>query len=328
MLHCYTISQNSLREISLKEAETHPEKLVWIDLLSPTPEEEEFTETLLQADVPTRDEMHEIELSSRLFIEKDALYATAVVIHRADTDEPQSRNVTFMFKDNFLVTVRYCDPQPFNTFCAWASRENIEHYKGTSIFTGLVDAIIGRAADILENAGRNIDEITKAIFRPQFKSKNARNKSTPDFDDMLRRIGICGDRLSRIQESLVSMKRSLSYVLETPWFPPSSDEYARINTVLRDINALNEHVTFLSNKVFFLLDAVMGMTTIEQNRIIKIFSVVAVAFLPPTLIASIYGMNFRFLPELNWAAGYPLALTAMVLSAAVPLMIFRKKGWL
>lgn len=328
MLHCYAISQGSLQEIPVQEAEASPEKLVWIDLLSPTPEEEKFVETLLQANVLTRDEMYEIELSSRLFIEKEALYATVLVVHRADTDEPQSRNVTFMFKDNFLVTVRYFDPQPFNTFCAWASRENIAQYKGSSIFTGIVDAIIGRAADIIENAGRTIDELTKTIFRPQLQERNARNRSTPNFDNMLRRIGICGDLLSRIQESLISLTRTLTFVLETQWFPAASEDHMRIKTVLRDIHALHEHVTFLSNKVFFLLDAVLGMTSIEQNRIIKIFSVVAVAFLPPTLIASIYGMNFRFLPELNWAAGYPLALGAMVLSAAVPLILFRKKGWL
>lgn len=326
MLHCYTISQDSLQEIPVAEA--RPEKTVWIDLLFPTLEEEEFVEKLLRTDVPTRDEMHEIELSSRLFIEKEALYATVILIHKADTDEPQSRNATFMFKDNFLVTVRYCDPQPFSTFCAWASRENIAHYKSVTIFAGLAEAIIGRAADIIENTGRTVDQLTKTIFRPQLQEKNARNRTTPDFDDMLRRIGICGDLLSRTQESLVSMTRTLTYIEETPWFPAVSEEHARIKTVLRDIHALHEQVTFLSNKVFFLLDAVLGMTAIDQNRIIKIFSVVAVAFLPPTLIASIYGMNFRFLPELSWAAGYPLALTAMVLSAAVPLMIFRKKGWL
>lgn len=328
MLHCYTVSRDKLNEIPTGEAEASLEKLVWIDLFSPTPEEEQLVETLLQTDIPTRDEMHEIELSSRLYVENGAFYATSIIMYQAETDEPQSRHITFVLKDNCLVTVRYSDPRPFRTFYEWASRENIAHYKGSTIFAGLAEAVIGRVADIIENAGRTIDELTKTIFRPHMQDKSDRNASKPDFDDMLRRIGICGDLLSRTQESLAGTARMLSFAMQTPWFPSKSDEYARLKMALRDIRALNDQVTFLSNKVFFLLDAVLGMTSIEQNKIIKIFSVAAVAFLPPTLIASIYGMNFRFLPELEWPAGYPLALGAMLLSAVLPLLFFRKKGWL
>lgn len=328
MLHCYVISQDKLRIIPSEEAATRSGNLIWIDLLEPSPEEEQFVETLLQANVPTRDEMHEIELSSRLYVEQGALYATTTVINHADTEEPQARNITFVLKDNCLVTVRYSDPQPFRTFYEWASRENIAHYKGNTILIGLVDAMVGRVADVLEDAGCTIDLLTKCIFRPRLHDKTERSKSKPDFEDMLRRIGICGDLLSKTQESLVSLTRMLNFIAQTTWFPAESNEALRIKTLLHDIRALNDYVTFLSNKVFFLLDAVLGMTSIEQNKIIKIFSVVAVIFLPPTLIASIYGMNFHFLPELDWPIGYPLALGGMALSAVLPLVFFRKKGWL
>jgi magnesium transporter len=305
--------------------ETLPADALWIDMLAPDPAEEEEIETALGIDVPTRHEMKEIEPTSRLHERDGALFMTATIVGGADTDKPVGEPVTFILTRDRLVTVRYHDPQSFTTFGAAASRELTSCRTGTATFLWLLDVIVDRLADILEMVGNDLDHTLKELFRrPPKESKTL----TSSFSDIVKRIGISNDRTSKVHESLVSLKRVLGF-FRLPAEAEDREQLAvRLDSLKLDVTALTEHVSYLSANITFLLDASLGMIAIEQNSIIKIFSVMAVVLLPPTLVASIYGMNFDVMPELHWFFGYPFALGLMVLAAILPYWFFKKRGWL
>lgn len=328
MLKIYIAHNQTLEPISIEDAKNCIPKLVWVDLLNPTENEEHLIESMLATSIPTRDEMHEIELSSRLYQENNAVYATATILTRADTPEPETHAITFVLSGQCLITVRYSEPQSFKVFLARSSQVSAENYHGNTALAGLMEAIVDRIADILENVGHSIDEMTKKIFRPHLQGTDARAKEKPELDEMLRQVGIRGDLISKAQESMISLNRLLGFISQTSYFKTGSEEHCRVQSILKDIQALGDHASFLSNKVTFILDAILGMISIEQNAIIKIFSVAAVVFLPPTLVASIYGMNFDIMPELKLQFGYPLAIVLMILSAYLPYKFFCRKGWL
>ncbi|MGH6898426.1 MAG: magnesium/cobalt transporter CorA [Geminicoccaceae bacterium] len=298
---------------------------VWLDLVAPTPEEEHQVEALLGVGVPTREEMQEIEVSSRLYEENGALYMTATVVARADSEHPEATAVSFILAGERLVTVRYAEPQSFGLFALRCQRSPGPYTRGDAVLAGLLDALIDRIADVLEHIGLEVDGISHEVF----EHPTAPRKSG-DFQGILRNLGRRGDLTSKVRESLVGIGRLLMFLGQAgaPNTKSAKDLRNRLRTMSRDVRSLTEHASFLSGKINFLLDATLGMINIEQNAIIKIFSVVAVVFLPPTLIASIYGMNFGFMPELAWPFGYPLALALMLGSALAPLLYFRRRGWL
>lgn len=317
---------------------------VWIDLLKPTKEDEETVERALSIDVPTREEMQEIELSRRLYLENDAAFMTATVLSHTDGDDAVVSPVTFILSGARLVTVRYEDPRMFPHFIARKQKGATAGENADSLLVGILEAIIERNADILERAAQDIDRTSRTIFRPNDNSgteENAKQKgkrkkksgrSKPrarDFQNILEEIGRKGDLASNIRDSLLTLQRLSSFLAQiAAQRRPEKDVQARIKTLSRDARALSDHAAFLSQKITFLLDATLGMINIEQNAIIKIFSVAAVVFLPPTLIASIYGMNFDFMPELEWPLGYPFAIGLMILSAILPYLFFKRRGWL
>jgi magnesium transporter len=325
MLTLFALRDKILTPVSLEEVHQRKPQLVWVDLLNPTKEEEADVERLLATELPTREEMQEIELSSRLYLENGALHATATIVTQADTTEPETHAVTFMLVKECLITIRYVNPRPFRLFISRTGKVEQPHFQASTVFTSLLELIVDRLADILEMAGHNIDGMTRKIFHPKLKLKEAERH---DFEEILQEIGVNGDLISKTRESMVSVSRLLSFILQSSYFRHGTDEHSRISTLLRDIAPLGDHANFLANKVNFLLDATLGMISIEQNATIKIFSVAAVVFLPPTLVASIYGMNFHFMPELDWHYGYPLALLLMLLSAFLPYKYFKRKKWL
>lgn len=327
MLTLFALQDRVLTPVSLEDVHHNRQNLVWVDLLNPTREEEVDVERLLGTEIPTREEMHEIELSSRLYQENGALHATATIVTQADTPEPETHAVTFLLVNQCLITIRYVNPRPFRIFISRTGRIETQSYQGSTVFTNLLELVVDRLADILEMAGHNIDGMTRKIFRPKSNKANEEEERT-DFETLLQEIGINGDLISKTRESMVSISRLLSFILQAPQFRHGTEEHGRISTLLRDIAPLSDHANFLSNKVNFLLDATLGMISIEQNATIKIFSVAAVVFLPPTLVASIYGMNFHFMPELDWQYGYPLAIFLMILSAFLPYKYFKRKKWL
>jgi magnesium transporter len=301
-----------------------PDEFLWADLFEPTPEEERAVESLLTVDVPTRDEMREIETSSRLYEDKGAVYMTATVGSKLDGPAPESSAITFILASNRLITNRYVDPTPIKRFVNLVERSPAACTSSATLLAGLLEAFIERIADLLERVQTELDSVSLAIF-PRGNSGTA---TSSDLHAMIQRIGRDGDLISKARESLVSFQRLLTYIQQTTVVTLSKDQVQRFKSTLRDVQSLSDHASFLSGKISFLLDAVLGLINLEQNNIIKIFSVAAVMFLPPTLVASIYGMNFHFMPELDEHWGYPLALLAMVASALIPYIYFRRKGWL
>ncbi len=323
MIKAFVVENERLRRVD--QLAENKENIVWIDLLSPTREEEAEIESLIGVAVPTREEMEEIEISSRLYVEDGAYFMTATLPSQAD-DDPVMSPVTFVLAGKRLVTVRYHEPRAFMTFPMRAEKASTGCAAGDTILVGLLEAIVDRLADVLERAGRDIETISRDIFQaPQGKA----SKRNRDFQELLKAVGRKEDIASSVRESLTTLQRVSGFLTHAATQTRmGKDTKARIKTLSRDVLSLADHAAFMSQKINFLLDATLGMISIEQNAIIKIFSVAAVVFLPPTLVASIYGMNFDFMPELKWMFGYPFAIGLMILSAILPFWYFRRRGWL
>ncbi|HXE02167.1 MAG TPA: magnesium/cobalt transporter CorA [Hyphomicrobium sp.] len=306
-----------------------PASAVWLDLYNPAPEDNRYVEQLLSIDLPTREEMQEIEVSARLYQEDGAEFMTITSASLLESDEPITTPITFVLKGNTLVTVRYAEPKAFANFVARAQKPNaVPVATGENIMMGLIEALLDRMADALERVGTEIDAVSRLVFR-----KGAKDKPGPSSDDLqtsIERIGQNGDLLTKVRESLVSINRVLTYhtSVEQQDKKMTKDAKMRTKILYRDVVALTDQATFLSSKINFLLDATLGLINLQQNQIIKIFSVAAVVFLPPTLVASIYGMNFSEIPELKWVFGYPWALGLMVASAVLPYFYFKRRHWL
>lgn len=321
MLNVYGMQNGRITALSGIDSDA---TVLWYDLLTPTHEEETLLESRLGLELPTREEMQEIEISSRLYLEGSAVFMTANVLAHTDTPEPELAPVTFILSDQALVTIRYHDPRAFSTLLQRVERHALVCDSADKILMTLLEAIVDRTADILEREGALLDRIAKHIFR-----HGEQKKRTVDLGEVLEGIGLRGELNSKIQESLITIDRIAGFLGQmTLNVPKTKVLRSRVKTLARDARSLSDHAGFHAEKITFLLDATLGLVNIEQNSIIKIFSVAAVVFLPPTLVASIYGMNFDFMPELHWTLGYPWALLLMVLSAVLPYLYFKRKGWL
>jgi magnesium transporter len=306
------------------------QRAVWIDLFRPTREEELAVEKALAAEVPTREEMQQLELSRRLYVENDTLFMTATVLTGADSSHPESSGITFILARDRLVTVRYTEPRAFQTFVTHRRAHPEDHAAPLTILEGLVDAIVERLADILEATGAMVEDLSLEIFRDQDSAARlSAVRPAQHYNAVLRKIGRASDLVARSRESLVSLGRLVAFFREAHRADPASRATVEhFATVSGDFAALSDYATFLSGKASFLLDATLGMISNEQNAIIKLVSVAALVFGPPTLIASIYGMNFEHMPELHLVYAYPLAVLSMVLSAIFPFAYFKRRGWL
>jgi len=323
MLTVYDVSGNALahRHDTLPPLEP---ATVWLDLLNPTPDEEHHVETLLGIDIPTRDEVKEIEASSRLFQRDGAHFMTAMLVTKLDSPWPVTSYVTFVLTKDKLVTVRYSEPFSFFMYAKRAMAGEVECATAPAVLTGLLEQIIDRVADLIERMQGDIDKLSETVFSSD--DKRPRDGAR---DVVLKTVGKQGDLTTRARESLLSLSRLLGYF--TAACEGRADDKrlrARLDTATRDVNSLSDHLNYLNGQITFLLDATLGFINIDQNRIIKIISVVSLVFTPPTLIASIYGMNFHWIPELSLDYGYIYALLFMVLTAVLPLWYFRSKGWL
>ncbi len=301
-----------------------PERLVWADILEPTRDEEHSLEALLGLDLPTRAEMREIEASSRLYEVDGARFMTATVVSKADTPTAEASAITFVMANHVLVSLRYSDPLAFTIFSARALKLPGFCDNGEGALAGLIEAIIDRAADVLENVATEMDTLSRQVFR----ARTGGNVASADLEEALLALGRFDDLTGKVRESLASIERVVTFLSQSLATEVKKDYRARLKTMARDIRSIAEHAAALAQKVNFLLDATLGLINIEQTRVIKILSVAATVFLPPTLIASIYGMNFDAIPELHWEFGYPIAIVLMVVSAVLPYLYFKRKGWL
>ena len=298
---------------------------LWIDLLSPTPEEEQHVEHLLDVELPTREEMRALEESNRLHETGGALYLTANVVVNSDSEYPRSDQMTFVLTRSCLVTMRYTAPRALGLFAKRAMREPALASSGETALLGLIDTLLERLALNIERVGADLDELSHLVLSQEQQQPRARL----DYRAMLRRLEFNQVLLTRVRGSLSSLERLLTFIGR----PSLAFEFdrgfeSRAQVLLQNTRALVDHTHFLAGNLAFELSAILGMINIEQNTTIKIFSIAAVVFLPPTLVASIYGMNFQWMPELGWRFGYPLALLAMGVSAVATYAYFKRRGWL
>lgn len=300
-----------------------PENPIWIDLLNPTPAEEKAVEEFLQMEIPTREEMSEIEVSNRLYAEHGTHYMTTTMVTKVSSGAPETHAVTFMLTDHVLVTIRYVDATSFQRFIARAPKLPAGDYDGMTLFLGVVEAIVNRMADILERLDHEIDKITKDVFRT--RAEEGGKKSPVNYQQVLERIGRCGDLSSKTHESLVTFGRLAAYANhhKKAALPENT---AQLEAIRKDIAALIDHGTYLTGRVNFLLDATLGMISIEQNSVFRVLSIASLIFMPPTMVAGIYGMNFELMPELKWHMGYPIALLLMLVAAILPYAYLKRRG--
>lgn len=301
---------------------------LWIDLLHPTADEVAAVEAATGIRIPPHEKMQEIEASSRLIRRSNSLVVTVPVLTGSTGLEPRNSAVTFIFSGRQLVTVRYDTPHAFTAYVATLSAREFPLASAGEILLGLMEAVVDRIADVLEGLGGNLDSMSHRVFHQHTADNHRRRATSRELETLLRAIGRDGDLSSKARETLLGLKRMVAFL-------PHGDELlgvvgggGRLETIGHDVQSLAEYVDFLGNKINFLLDATLGVINIQQNQIIKLFTIMSVLFLPPTLVASWYGMNFKVIPELQWDYGYVYAIVLAVAAALVPFWWFKRKGWM
>ncbi len=308
-----------------------PKDIAWIDIVDGTAEEIEFIERSTGHHIPSIDELKEIENSSRVRSDRGVFYLSTPLVSRASTDMPQTAYVGFILSKELLITVRFHPLVAFVSFADHFAKDQVDYVGGIGVFVGLIDAIIDRAADVLEEVGADLDLISQNIFSSEetnMVSKLPPARETKNLRLLLRKVGRNGDLSSKIRDSLLGIGRIVSYVLGRGSEFCPADLRTHLDAQRQDITSLADYDAHLTNKVQLLLDATMGLINIEQNNIIKVLTIVSVVGVPPTLVASMYGMNFHNMPELSWAWGYPYGLALIAFSAILPIIWFKIRGWL
>ncbi len=319
------MTPSGVHQATLAPGTLLPPGTVWLDISDPTPQESASIAQLLRIELPTRDETHEIELSSRLYLGNGASYMIADVV-ASNGQRAETHSVTFILTDRHLVTLRFRELVPFQQFQARALQTPEILVSSEVALIGLLEAIIAHGGVLLRELSSDLERVSQIIFwDPSQEDKRVREGI--GLRTAISGIGHAGERSSRIQQSLLSVDRLLvfhgEYAKPTRGSPLSS----RIESMSRDTASLLENAEFLSGKAGFLLDATLGFINAEQSQIIKILSVATTIFLPPTLVGTIYGMNFDVMPELSWPYGYPIAIGIMLLSSVLPYIYFKRKGW-
>ena len=314
------------KPVNAHQAGADLSKAIWVDLLEPTREEEALAEKIIGTNIPTRVEMMEIEPSSRLYVKDGVVFMTMSVIYGVKDGTPGTDPISFMLTETHLVTVRYIDPTPFIVFADHAYADPELTLDALTVLMRLLDAIVDRLADELEEAGRELEIISTQIFdrgpRPGRRNPERR------YEALMVRIGRVQRLLARLRESSVSTSRMLGFLGSLDMLGERGSDRRHVRSLVADARALDDHSDFLAENLNFLLDASLGMIALEQNFVMKVFSIVAVVLMPPTLVAGIYGMNFKHMPELPHVWGYPWALLLMLASAVLPFWFARRRGWL
>lgn len=324
-MHIFVEENRHVLRCEPEQGSPIPTNTIWIDLLNPTRTEEQLVEEFLCMEVPTHEEMREIEVSSRLRQEHGAFYMTATMVTKVDSGAPETHAVTFMLTDHVFVSIRYVDATSFRRFLNNAPKLLAGDHDGASLFLGLIESVVDRMADILERLDHDIDRITKDIFRnPEAPETGQRDTN---YQHVLDRIGRCGDLSSKIHESMVTYGRVMAFASHHKKM--RQPEHIETLEVLRkDITGLIDHCTYLTGRVQFLLDATLGMISIQQNGVFRVLSIASLVLMPPTLVAGIYGMNFKLIPELDWNWGYPTSLVLMLFTAILPYAYLKKRKYL
>jgi len=312
-------------------ADSLPANIAWIDMLRPDKEEVAFIQRTTGLEVPSVEDLSEIESSSRLRHQNGVLYLSAPLVYHANSDQPRTTPVGFVLSRERLITVRFEELNSFSTFADRDLATESDPLTSAAVFAGLMDTITDRLADLLESIAAELDVLSHRLFHNPATDPDPRRppaRESADLRIILRRIGHSGDLASKLRDGLLGIGRIVPYVssLATEWLP--AEIKPRLETVRQDVLSLSDYDAHIVNKVQLLLDATLGLINVEQNNIIKVLTIVSVVGIPPTLIASMYGMNFKGMPELDWAWGYPYGLTMIALSAILPILWFKFRGWI
>ena len=312
---CLINEDDSLSIIQITPKEPLPSDVIWLDVNQPDDEERQWLETLFVEDVPEEDEMDDIESSSRFRVGPDGVHILSLFPQRL-SNETRGVNMSFTMRKNLLISFREDDISIVRFLRYYIRHNKVEIRSALDILLKLQDLKVDQLSDLIEDAYSTLEETSDQIT------------DDTHVDETLEELVNQEELNSQILQALHDTRRALRFIRKT--FESSIDDRQgrTLDEVLNDIESILPHTSFISNKINFQLEASMGYTNQKQNSIIKIFSVAAVVFMPPTWIASVYGMNFKFMPELSWYWGYPLSIGMMILSAAVTYLFFRKKGWL
>ncbi|MFA6195869.1 MAG: magnesium/cobalt transporter CorA [Sulfurimonas sp.] len=317
MINCFIKRDNRLNVIegidSLRDNKDRS-SVIWIDMVSPTHEEIKAVEAMFDINFPTKQESEEIELSSRYWEEDNRIEINSYFLIN-ENNTASNETVSFILQGELLISIRYKNLASFSAFTKRFLTSPREFRNGYSIFCQIIDIRIDADADTIENLSKEIAKIRKHVFTDY----------SNDDEEILEHIATFEDLNMKIRENLTDKQRILSSLLKCELY---NDEKKEIPIMLKDIRSLIEHTNFNFERLDYLQNIFIGILNIEQNKVIKIFTIVNVIFLPPTLIASIYGMNFEFMPELKWEYGYLLSYGFMFLSSVTPIAIFKKKGWI
>lgn len=325
MLHSFGLDDHGLKLQTLVADPIWVNTALWIDLLAPSTDEESLVEQTLGIEVPTREEMREIETSNRLYQENGVLYLTATIVTEPNTEPPQNHPITFILTSKQLVTQHYVEFSPLQHVKSFAARHGEQFDSAGAILVGLLEAFVNRIADMLERISDDIDRIASEVFSPL---ESGRMQRVRDYRKVLERVGRNGDLNSKARETLTSLARLIVFLQQSHHPQLNDNVRVRLHVIFRDLHQMSDHATFLAGKVQFTLDATLGMINIEQNNTMRIFSLVTVLLLPPSVIAAAYGMNFRHLPWVEHPWGFLFAAILMTLSALLPFALFRRRGWL
>jgi magnesium transporter len=303
-----------------------PRDVIWIDLLNPTAEESAFVESQRKVRIPSVEALREIESSSRLAVDHDVIYLSIPAVAQGDTPDAHLSPTGLILTENLLITIRFAQLSTFDSVAEKVKQDKALQ-SATAVFAALLEAMVDRGADVLERLGAELDKVSKSVFRGDPSRPRHTVRSNKTLRRALTAVGTTGDRLALARDVLLGVSRIAPFVLSLrkAWIAPEIQ--AKLEAVNKDVLSLNDYESQLSNKVQFLLDAILGFISIQQNDIFKVLTIVSVVGIPPTLVAGIYGMNFKYMPELNWISGYPFGLAMIVLSALIPLAWFRWRGW-
>ena len=282
-------------------------------MISPTLQEVKTVENIFSIEFPTKQESEEIELSSRYWEEGNRIEINSYFLIN-DKKDPVNETVSFILQDDLLISVRYKKLASFDASIKKLLSSPREYRTGYSIFSQIIDIRIDTDADIIEELNRDIAAIRKQAFNDDVEN-----------EDLLEQMSTFENLNMKIRENLTDKQRILNSLLKSQKI---TEDKSELPIMLKDIRSLIDHTNFNFERIDYLQNIFIGLLSVEQNKVIKIFTIVNVIFLPPTLIASIYGMNFDIMPELNWEYGYLFSIGVMILAAVTPLIIFKKKGWI
>lgn len=304
-----------------------PEGTEWIDALNPDEKETAFLERLLAIRVPTYDRLVEIESTSRLSTENEHIFLSLPLVLRAEDGMARTTPVGFVISRDILLTLHFEPLKAFEYCSARHANAQVTAQDGIGHFLTIIESIIDHVADVLEHVGSDLDDISRRIFSEDAGRRHEPRKEGANLRAVLRQVGRTGDLTAKISDSLLGMGRMIPYVIANAEAYLSPPAKGRLDSLSHDITSLNDYETHLTDKIQLLVDATLGFTNVEQNNVFRVLTVFSIIGIPPTFFASMYGMNFKSMPEYDWSWGYPYGLALIFLSAIIPAAWFKWRGW-